>query len=331
MKKILRLVIVNFLLLTSCQKEVSFPPAPPPPPPEQLVAAIAISNAAQNEYDSIVYRYAADKIREVHYHRFGDSVTRTYSYDVAGRLTKIEDENAIYFTNNNIAHTIRFQYNNAGQLIKTLTDFETVSGIPAYFTYTSSGNLKKMIVYDTSYFTASYSLDWANRIVYNTMSSDNYLRYDSTIYLNNASGGIKAEVSDFNYDANKNVTSIREATYQSWQLSEWGDVSVTFDTPAPVFEGLRKKLFRNLANWYDASSVWQDDNYRLFTVPGHMYKRLAYSGYSLYGGTTPLTVIRGFDFQNEYDNNLLVRSIVTITVSGQGNIHYVNDIRYYYK
>jgi hypothetical protein len=127
------------------------------------------------------------------------------------------------------------------------------------------------------------------------------------------------------------VTSVRKATYQDGQLFEWGDISVTYDIPAPVYEGLRKKLFRNLTNWYDASSVWQDDNYRLFTIPGHMYKRFSYAGYSLYGGATPLTVSKGFDFQNEYDNDLLIKSIVTITVSGQGNIYYVNNIRYYYK
>jgi hypothetical protein len=62
-----------------------------------------------------------------------------------------------------------------------------------------------------------------------------------------------------------------------------------------------------------------------------MYKKLAYTGYSFYGGSTPLTVSRGFDFQNEYDGDLLLKSVVTITVSGQGNVHYINNIRYYYK
>jgi hypothetical protein len=120
-------------------------------------------------------------------------------------------------------------------------------------------------------------------------------------------------------------------TYQDGQLSEWGNVAITQDKPAPVYEALRKKLFRNLANWYEAGYISQDDNYRFFTFPGNMYKRMSYTGFSSDGGTVPLTVNKSIDFQNEYDNDLLLRSIVTFSLTGQGTIHYVNNIRYYYR
>jgi hypothetical protein len=332
MKKKIAFLALLIYLLTSCQQEIFRPVnAPVNVVPEKVVAAIVITNAAQNEFDSIVYRYLSDKTREVHYRKSGDSVTRTYHYDAAGRLAKLEDENALYFTNNNVARSISFQYNSSGQLIKTLTDFNTVSGVLAYYNHTVSGNGKKIIGYDTSYITSSYNLNWANRIIYNTLSADNYLVYDSSVFFNNTTGETKTLVSDFTYDADKNATGIRQYTYQDGQLSEWGTVSATYDRPAPIYEGLRKKLFRNLANWYEVSSVSQDDNYRFFSIPGHMYKNLSYSGYSSNGGIVPLTVLKGVEYKNEYNNDLLLKSIVTFSVTGQGNIHYVNDIRYYYK
>src|SRR5439155_2610455 len=121
MKKKIPFFILLFYLLTSCQQEIHWPVVTRViSVPEKVVAAIVITNSAQNEFDSIVYRYLPDKTREVHYRQAGDSITRTYYYDAAGRLAKIEDENALYFTNNNAARVISFQYNNSGQLIKTL-------------------------------------------------------------------------------------------------------------------------------------------------------------------------------------------------------------------
>ena len=141
MKKEIAFLSLLFCVLISCQREIFRPViAPVNVVPEKVVAAIVIANAAQNEFDSIVYRYQPDNIREVHYRESGDSVTRTYYYDATGRLAKTEDENALYYTNNHTAHAISFQYNSAGQLIKTFTDFETVSAVPAYYNYTVSGN-----------------------------------------------------------------------------------------------------------------------------------------------------------------------------------------------
>ena len=96
----------------------------------------------------------------MHYTATGNSVTRAYHYDTAGRLAKIEDEKALYYTNNNVAHTIRFEYNNRGQLSKTLTDFKTINNVPAYFNYKIQGNQKQILVYDTSYITPAYDLGW---------------------------------------------------------------------------------------------------------------------------------------------------------------------------
>ena len=319
-------------LLTSCQQEIILPAdAPVIPKIEKVVAAIVITNGLQNELDSIVFRYLSNKIMEVHYGMTGDSITRTYFYDNTGRLVKLSDENAIYYTNNNIARAVNFQYNTAGQLIKTLTDFTTISGIPAYYNNSASGSNKKIIVYDTMYKSTTYNLSWANRIIYNTLSTDNYLKYDSCISKNNSTGGTTTYVSEYNYDANKNADAIRQYTYQDGQLSEWGTITITRDKSAPIFETLRKKLYSNLSNWYETGYVSQDDNYRFFTFPGNMYKNLSYSGFSLNGVSAPLQVTKSIDYENEYDNDLLLKSKVTFSLTGQGNIHYVNQLRYYYK
>lgn len=299
-------------------------------PPEKLVTAIVIANPPQNEYDSIVFRYQTNKITEVHYSAAGDSVTRAYYYDAPGRLIRIEDGKALYYTNSTAARVIHFQYNNQGQLSKTLTDFEIATGVPAYYHYSNQGNQKKIVVYDTSYVTASYDLGWANRIVYNTVSNDNYLLYDSSIYFNGYTGGIKTLVSDFTYDTDKNASRIDQHGYFDGKLLVWGSVTITSDLSAPVYEGLRKKLFRGLANWYEASSLSQDDNYRFFSIPGHMYRGIFYKGYSIYGGAEPLTVTRNTEYKNEYLGDLLKKSVVTFSLTGQGNISYINHIRYYY-
>ena len=326
------LLFIFLCSFASCQKELHFPVIKKNNPvPEKRVAAIVVSNEDQNEWDSIVFRYFTNKTDEVHFLQSQDSITRTYYYDAAGRLSKIEDEKAIYYTNNNTARAISFQYNSSGQLIKTLTDFTTVTGVPAYYNYALSGNAKKIIVYDTSYVTQLHDLGWANRVVYNTLSSTNYLVYDSAVFFNHSTGGRKTVASDLSYDGNNNATSVRENTYQDGVLSGWGVTTITSDKPATVFEALRKSLFRNLANWIEASSLYQDDNYHLFAMPGHMYKRISYKGYALYGGPEALTVLRASDFENEYVNNEIEKSKVSFSLTGQGNIHYINFIRYYYK
>ena len=331
MKKSLLYFVFLLPVFISCQKEIHFARVSSNTPvPEKLVAAIVITNPPQNEYDSIVFRYSVNKISEVHYSAAGDSVTRGYHYDAAGRLAKIEDEQALYFTNNNVAHAIRFEYNNLGQLSKSLTDFETVNNVPAYFNYKTQGNQKQIIVYDTSYVTASHNLGWANRIIYNTVSSDNYLLYDSAIFFNDYTRGIKTLVSDFVYDVEKNVSTVNQNGYFDGELTSGGVVGITTDRSAPVYEGLRKKIFRGLANWYEASSVCQDDNYRFFTFPGHMHKQILYKGFSSSGGTQPLNVTRTTEYKNEYANDFLQKTMVTFSLTGQGNIAYVNYIRYYY-
>jgi YD repeat-containing protein len=331
MKKGLLYFASLLLVFISCQKEIHFTRITSNAPiPEKLVTAIVIVNPPQNEYDSIVFRYSANKISEVHYTATGDSVTRAYDYDAAGRLAKIEDEKALYYTNNHVAHTIRFEYNNLGQLSKTLTDFETVKNVPAYFNYKTQGNQKQILIYDTSYITPAYDLGWANRIIYNTVSNDNYLLYDSAIFFNDYTRGIKTLVSDFVYDAEKNASTVNQHGYFDGELTSWGAVDITTDRSAPVYEGLRKKLFRGLANWYEASSVLQDDNYHFFTAPGHMYKQILYKGFSNSGGTQPLNVTRTTEYKNEYSNDFLQKTMVTFSLTGQGSIAYVNFIRYYY-
>ena len=117
MKKSLLYFAFFLLVFISCQKEIHFTRVSSNAPlPEKLVTAIVITNPPQNEYDSIVFRYSANKISEIHYTATGDSVIRAYHYDAAGRLAKIEDEKALYYTNNNVAHAIRFEFNNLGQL-----------------------------------------------------------------------------------------------------------------------------------------------------------------------------------------------------------------------
>jgi hypothetical protein len=331
MKQLLPIFIFFLLIFTSCQKELSIPDLrSTDSTAEKVVAAIVIEDLEQNDYDSIVYRYFPDKTLEVHYDQSGDSVTRTYYYDVNGRLAKMEDEEAIYYTNNDAARRISFNYNSSGELVQTSTDFTTVSGVEAHFhnSFTTGNNVT---VYDTAYRGSSYNLDWANRIIYNTLTTDSYLLYDSCISVNNSSGFITTYVSAYTYDAAHNATTINKFTYQDGQLSEWGTITVRRDKPAPVYEALRKKLFRDLANWYEVGSVSQDDNFRLFSIPGNMYKTIVYNGYSTNGGPAPLPVNMISEYNNTYDKDLLVNSVNTVSFQGQGNIDYVHHIRYYYR
>src|SRR4030095_9068212 len=143
MKQLLPIFISSLLILTSCQKELSIPDLNPvDSTTEKVVAAIVIADLEQNDYDSIVYRYFPDKQLEVHYDQWGDSVTRTYYYDGNGRLLKLEDEEAIYYTNNDAARRISFNYNSSSELVQTLTDFTTVSGVEAHFnnSFFTTGN-----------------------------------------------------------------------------------------------------------------------------------------------------------------------------------------------
>ncbi len=109
MKKIRCFWGLGFLLLASCQKELHFPPSDyVVVPQEKLVASIVVQDVAQNDYDSIRFRYFTDRILEVHYVVTGDSLRRTYYYDANERLVRLEDERAIFYTNNNNARRISF-------------------------------------------------------------------------------------------------------------------------------------------------------------------------------------------------------------------------------
>jgi hypothetical protein len=320
------------LLLTSCQRQLHFPDIPVVTAPhEKLVTAIVVTNPTQTDYDSLVFRYSTDKIKEVHYSLYGDSVTRTYYYDAAGRLSKLEDENAIYYTNNNMARRISFQYDASGQLQETKTDFTNVLGVSANIITTASGTNKKIIVYDTAYSTAAYNLDWVNRVIYSTISNSNYLLYDSSIFINTTTIGlVKTIVAVFSYGADSAVTSINKRIYFNNQLSEQGIVSVTGDQSAPAYKTLRKKLYRNLTNWFEASEVWQDDNYKLFPLPGGPYKSILYKGFSASADPASPPFTRNYEFVNSYNAGQLNNSIVTYSLSGQGTNHYVNVLRFYY-
>jgi hypothetical protein len=327
----LLLYMMGILLLLSCQHELHFPPAPPAVvvPHEKSVAAIVITNPTQSDYDSLVFRYSTDKTREVHYNPQGDSVTRTYYYDAAGRLSKLEDEKAIYYTNNNMARRISFHYDAGGRLQETVTDFINTSGITASAVYGTDGANKQMTVYDTAYTGAGYNLDWVNRIIYSTISNNNYLLYDSGIFINTTTAGlVKTIVNVYSYAADSSVTSISKRIYFNHQLSEYGTVSAKSDHAAPAYLALRKKLYRNLSNWFETGLAWQDDNYHLFPLPGGPYVSILYQGLST-GGAQPYT--RNFDYNNQYGGDQLDKSVVDYTLLGQGTGHYTNVLRFYYK
>jgi hypothetical protein len=331
MKGIL-LYIAGILLLTSCQHQLHFPETPVViHTPEKIVTAIVITNPAQTDYDSMAYRYSTGKTMEIHYDGYGDSVTRTYYYDAAGRLSKLEDEKAIYYTNNNMARRISFQYDAGGQLQQTKTDFTNVSGIASQIITSSTGTGKRLIVYDTAYTSTSYNLDWANRIIYSTISSSNYLLYDSGIFINTTTAGlVKTIVSAFSYGTDSSVTSISKRIYFNHQLSEKGIVSATSDRPAPAYQALRKKLYRNLSNWFETGTVWQDDNYHIFPLPGGPYKSILYQGFSTSAGPASPPFTRNYEFENTYNGDQLDNSVVTYSLLGQGTNHYVKVIRFYY-
>ena len=326
----LLLYMVNILLLVSCQHELHFPIAPAVIiPHEKIITAIVITNPKQTDYDSLVFRYSTDKTKEVHYSQQGDSVTRTYYYDAAGRLSKLEDENAIYYTNNDMARRIRFQYDAGDQLQQTITDFTNTRGITAQVVYSIAGDNKQMTAYDTAYTGTGYNLDWANRIIYSTISNSNYLLYDSGVFINTTTIGlVKTIVNVYNYGADSSVTSISKRIYFNHQLSEYGTVLARSDHAAPVYRALRKKLYRNLSNWFETGLIWQDDNYHLFPLPGGPYLSILYQGFSA-GGAPPYT--RNYEYGNSYSDDQLDKSVIDYSLLGQGTGNYTYVLRFYYK
>ena len=319
------------LLLVSCQHELRFPVRPVVSvPTEKLVAAVVITNPAQTDYDSIVFRYAADKIREVHIDPFKDSSTRTYYFDAGGRLSALEDEKAIYYTNNDAAKRISFQYDANGQLEKTLTDFKTVSGVPAFYNAMNSSNGKKIIVFDTAYSGNAYTLEWNNHIVWSTIDNSNRLVYDSGIFVNPFDKSLfKTFVNEYSYGSDSSITSINKRVYFNAQLAEYGTVNASSAKIAPVYRALHKKLYRNLSNWFDISLAWQDDNYHIFPLAGGPYTSILYNGHSTTSGTAPYT--RNYEFDNSYSGDQLDRSLVNYALLGQGTSKYTTVIRFYYK
>ena len=335
MKKMMLFTIV-VLMLAACQHQLHFPdnPAPPPviTPHEKLVTAVVVTNPTQTDYDSLVFRYSTDRTREVHYSSQGDSVTRTYYYDAAGRLSKLEDEKAIYYTNNDMAKRISFQYDATGQLQQTKTDFSTVQGVTAYVINNNSIAGRQILVYDTSYTGSGYNLGWSNRIIYSTISVSNYILYDSAIFINPTTAGlVKTIVNEYSYGTDSSVTFINRRIYFNQQLSEYGNESVKSDHAAPVFLALRKKLYRNLSNWFEAGSVWQDDNYRLFPLPGGPYHSILYQGYSLSADPASPPYTRDYEFSNSYSGNQLNQSVINYSLVGRGTGSYTNVLRFYYK
>ncbi len=301
-------------------------------PPENLVKAVVITDPAQNDYDSMVFRYSTDKIREVHFDIYtGDSLTRTYYYDAAGRLSKLEDEKAIYYTNSDRAKRIVFQYDYNGHLSETVTDFSSITGVKAQVVTSNQGSYKKIIYYDTAYSTKAYDLDWANRIIYSTVNNSNYITYDSAIFLNTTTVGlVKTVVNAYHYATDSSILSVDRRIYFNHLLSEEGVLSGNSDLASKIYKSFHKKLYRNLTNWYDPSAAWQDDNYHLFPLPGGPYKTILYSGRSVSSGPAATPFSLNYEFDNTYSGDQLKKSIVTYSLSGQGSNRYIKILRFYY-
>jgi len=319
------------LMLSSCQHELHFPMAPAITiPPEKLITAIVVTNPAQTDYDSMVFRYGASQIKEVHYDPFKDSTTRTYYYDAAGRLSKLEDEKAIYYTNNDIARRISFQYDADGQLQKTITDFNSVPGVSAYCTFNSNGTERKMILIDTAYVGATYNLEWSNRVIYSTLGNGNRLLFDSGVFINPSNTNLsKTIVNEYAYAADSSVTSINKRIYFNGQLAEYGTLYATSGKIAPVYRALHRKLYRNLSNWFDMGLAWQDDSYHLFPLAAGPYTSILYTGYSTDSGTKPYT--RNYEYDNSYTGDQLDRCSINYALLGQGTSKYTTVLRFYYK
>jgi hypothetical protein len=330
MKKVI--CYTGIIMLTACQHQLHFPETPAVVTPhEKVVAAVVVTNPTEADYDSLVYHYGTGRTREVHFSKHGDSATRTYYYDAAGRLSKLEDEKAIYYTNNDMAKRISFQYGANDLLKETKTDFTVTQGVTAYMINNSTGSGKQMIVYDTAYTNASYNLDWNNRIIYSTISSSNYIVYDSAIYINTSTAGlVKTVVNDYRYGADSSVTIINRRIYFNHQLSEYGTVIARSDRLAPVYKALRKKLYRNLSNWFEAGSVWQDDNYHLFPLPGGPYQSILYTGFPLSAGPASPPYTQDYEFNNSFSDNQLNKSVVDYSLVGQGSSKYTTVLRFYY-
>ena len=317
------------LLLASCQREIRFPTTPVATAiPEKVITAIIVYNPLVGDYDSIAFQYAPDLVKQSHFDRNGITETRSFSYDAAGRLTQVDDDKAIYYTNNDRAIRIHFDYDAAGQLQQTTTDFTRVAGVKAEFKNSGAGNVKLVAIYDTAYRTPAYNLDWVNRIIYTRINARNYILYDSSILTNTSYAGLVTTVaSEFIYDSDTIVSIINKRIYSNGQLTESGTMNAARDKPAPVYTALRKKLFRNLANWFDAGEVWQDTSYDLYPLPGGPYKSTLYNGLFAANGQT---FVRNYQFENVYSNGDLDNSMVTYTLTGQGTSNYVTWLKFYY-
>jgi hypothetical protein len=138
-------------------------------------------------------------------------------------------------------------------------------------------------------------------------------------------------VADYKYDGNLNVTAINSNTYFDDTLTEQGITGLIKDNPAPAYEALRKKIYSNLANWYEAGLILQDDNYHLFSVPGHIYRSIVYTGRSLSNAAIAPVITRSYDYINTFKDDLLQRSLVTYSLKGEGSGTYTRALRYYYR
>jgi hypothetical protein len=331
--KKLSFYIVFILFSAACQREIHFPSEPLHIPlPEKLVIAVVVTDPGRTDYDSISYRYQADKITATHHNKTGITGSRIFHYDAAAKLVMIEDDRELYHTNNDKARSIQFTYSSAGELIKAQTNFASGIGTGATFVYQPSGAEKKVIVYDTAYSGAGYNLQWVNRIIYYTISGNNFLVYDSSINRNTVNTAlVKTVVSSYTYNADSTVASIQQKTYFNNELSEWGRTIVSADKVAPDYTAFRKKLYRGLSNWIDAGSVWQDANYDLFPLPGGPYKNILFSGVSTDGSSVSIPFNRDYVFKNNYNGDQLDESSITYTLTGQGNNHYVTVVKFYYE
>ena len=320
------------LMLLACQRELHFPPTPVAPTvaQEKLVRAIVVTNPVQNDYDSMVFRYLPDTIREVHYSSHKDSVTRIYYYQGA-RLQAIADENALYYTNHDKATRISFSYDASNLLIATATDFSRVKNVPASFVNKGSDKEREVWVYDTSYQSATYDLGWTNRIIYSRIGNHTQLLYDSAVFNNNSAPGLsKTIVNEYSYGPDSSVRTIQKRIYFNKELVEYGTVSAAAAAPCPALSGLRKKLYRNLANWFDAGMVWQNDNYAIFQLPQGPYNSILYKGFSTSNLQTQSSYTVDYLFGNFFQGNELTQSIIQYSLLGRGTSRYTTILRFYY-
>jgi hypothetical protein len=256
---------ILLIFITACQKEISTELNDNEPPTDSAgVDAFYIKiEDVTNVYleDSIVLRYGANNIDEVHYNEWVDSSVKTYLFDGSGKLIEINCPEGIFdpsgAAGGTTANAVRmqFMYDAAGEISQINTEYSNHAPSTTWFQFSQQGTKYKVVMYDTGH------TDINKKIVYYTLNSEKYLEQDSTVYLNLGVDTGRVTSVNYIYDPNLDVVQSVQRSYTSGQLV---NLDITASTRHPVtnpYETVRKKSYSTLANWFPFTRYFGNNLY----------------------------------------------------------------------